>query len=130
LGFGALAGRVWQTTVRDHDRYAALARGQQRRLRPEQPWRGDIYAVEDGKPVVIASSIERGSLLVESRPLREPGTKLDPRAKPTRDPELFLERLGRAVELEDDEAAQPPERLSAGPAVVFRRRKLHDHEVA
>src|SRR5204863_3173404 len=60
VGFGGLAGRLYDIQVKGHERYSTLARKQHQRVRPILPWRGDLLALEDGRAVVIASSLARG----------------------------------------------------------------------
>jgi cell division protein FtsI (penicillin-binding protein 3) len=110
VAFAALGGRLYNVQVRDHDHYAQVARKQQQRIRAILPWRGNVYALEDGKPVVIASSLARGSLLVER--------------KEERDDERFMEKLERALELTPGERAFVQEKLAKDAPFFFRRRKL------
>lgn len=110
VGFAALGGRLYELQVRDHDHYAAIARKQQQRVRTILPWRGNLLALEDGRAVVIASSLARGSLLVER--------------KEDRDNDRFMEKLERALELTPGERAVVVEKLEKNAVFFFRRRKL------
>jgi cell division protein FtsI/penicillin-binding protein 2 len=115
VAFGGLSGRLYDLQVKEHEKYAALARKQHQRVRPLLPWRGDLNAFEDGRPVVIASSLARGSLLVEGRE--------------DRDVDSFLERLERAVDLTPGEKGMLQARLESGKPFFFRRRKLTPEEM-
>ncbi len=115
VAFGGIGGRLYQLQVKEHEKYCALARKQQQRVRPLNPWRGEIFAWEDGRPVVIASSLARGSLLVEGRD--------------DRDVDDFLERVERALVLEPSERASLRARLEAGRPFFFRRRRLLPEEM-
>ncbi len=115
VGFGGLAGRLYDLQVREHARYAELARKQHQRVRPVLPWRGDLLAEEDGRPVVIASSLARGSLLVEG--------------KDERDVDGFLEKIERAIDLAPGEREALQARLESGKPFFFRRRKLTPEEM-
>jgi cell division protein FtsI/penicillin-binding protein 2 len=115
VGMGGLAGRLYDLQVREHDKYVALARKQHERVRPINPFRGDLLAAEDGKPCVIASSLVRGSLLVEG------GYE--------RDADDFVERLSRAVVLDASERAFLAAKLASQKPFFFRRRKLTPEEM-
>lgn len=115
VGFGGLSGRLYQLQVKEHEHYSALARKQHQRVRSVLPWRGNVLAREDGQPIVIASSLARGSLLVEGRD--------------ERDVDDFLDRVGRAVDLSPDEKVGLRARLENGKPFFFRRRKLTPDEM-
>ena len=115
VGMGGLAGRLYDLQVKNHDKYATLARKQHQRVRSINAWRGTLIAMEDGRPVVVASSLARGSLLVEG--------------KDERDVEGFIEKLERAIELAPGERAALQARLESGKPFFFRRRKLTPEEM-
>jgi cell division protein FtsI/penicillin-binding protein 2 len=115
VAMGGLSGRLYDLQVRQHERYSALARKQHQRVRPLIPWRGELLAQEDGRTVPIATSLARGSLLVEG--------------KGDRDDDLFLERLQHAIDIPPAERAALVERLAHGKPFFFRRRHLLPDEM-
>ncbi len=125
VGMGGLAGRLYDLQVKSHEKYAALARKQHQRVRPIQPWRGDLVAMEDGRPVIVASSLARGSLLVEGRDERDEGDRREHRG----DIDGFIEKIERALTLEPGERASLAARLETGKPFFFRRRKLTPEEM-
>lgn len=115
VGYGLLAHRLYTLQVVEHARWRQVAERQHVRQRPEPAERGRMLVLDGEERLVpVAASLVRGSLLVEGRD--------------GRDAVAFVASLSAALEpdapMTGDERAWVEERVRAGRAFYFRRRRL------
>jgi cell division protein FtsI/penicillin-binding protein 2 len=106
---GVLIYRLHGIQIRDHDKYAKIARRQHHRSKNLKPWRGDIFLRENGQNVLVAGSVARHSLMIHGR---------------QRDSHALLKSLTTILRLEPAERTVLRKRLSAGRSFWFKRRKV------
>ncbi|MGE0712477.1 MAG: peptidoglycan D,D-transpeptidase FtsI family protein [Planctomycetota bacterium] len=111
IPFLALAYRLHQVQVVQHEEWAGRARAQHVRVRPIEPERGRLLMRDGERLVPAAISLRRGSLLIEGRQ--------------DRDAERFLQRLRGALEdLTPAEEAELRAGLGQRRGFYLRRRGL------
>lgn len=115
LGFAAIGVRLYLLQVRNAKKYRVLAHKQHQRKRDLKPWRGDIYLREQGKPVLVAASVGRHSLLIHGR---------------QRDPQALLAQLTNILKLNMKEQQTLQRKLARKRAFWYKRRRISNQQAA